>query len=88
MRTQKHPRRTSAFLVWPACVVCFVVFYLGSFGPFCWLIEHSVISEATGERMMGTVYYPLVLLNEETDLLHTVPGELYLDYINWWAPNL
>lgn len=87
MPTRMHQRRTSPVIVWPACLVCFGVFYLGSFGPLCWLVEHNVMSEATYEQMTETVYYPLVFLSEETDVFHTIPGEMYLEYVYWWGPN-
>ena len=58
-----------------------LVFYLASLGPFIGLYEHGFLTDSISESIVKTVYFPLVLLDENTDFFETPVGECYVWYL-------
>jgi hypothetical protein len=85
MNDRPTKRRTSPFIVWPVCLVLFVVIYVASYGPFVWFWAHEKISLETGERIDKTVYFPIWWIGENTRFFEDHPvGRAYTSYIVWW----
>lgn len=79
-------RRTSPFLVWPACIVLLLAFYVASLGPAIWMNERGWISQDSFNRMRTTVYFPMKYLANETEFYQeTAVGRMYVSYLYWWS---
>jgi len=76
----------SPWIVWPVCLVIFVVLYLASLGPVSALYSRGVISPEVGQRIVATVYFPIMWVGENTRILADNPiGQAYVAYVNWWV---
>lgn len=85
MSEQARQRRISPWIVWPTCLLVFVVLYLGSLGPFVWLEAQDQMSVAIFDLIYETVYFLIDWIDENTPFFYEHPaGEAYVSYLRWF----
>jgi hypothetical protein len=86
MSEQPTKRRTSPWIVWPACLFILVLMYLASYGPFLWLYGHDYMSDSTCTSIEETVYFPYCYVEDNTNFFTEHPiGRAYMGYLRWFV---